>query len=277
MRLVRFIGEFSQVHVGKDLGDDTAEVLDGDPVRLFPDRPRPTGRVVKIAGRLSPITPSNIFCIGMNYRSHVEEMGGTLPEYPVVFMKPTRAVTSPFMPIKLPRVEHEAGEVDQEAELAVVIGRDAKDVSIEDAFDYVLGYTCANDVSARWWQKHGGGGQFVRGKGFDTFCPIGPVVTTQGDPGSEAEDEITDPQSLTIRGSLNGEVLQDGHTSDMIFSVAELIAFLSQDTTLPRGSIILTGTPPGVGWAREPKKLMKSGMTATVEIEKIGVLENPVV
>jgi len=273
MKVVRFIDEFSQVHLGQDLGDDTADVLDGDPLRSFPQRPRPTGRVVRIAERLAPIAPPNVLCIGMNYRSHVEEMGGTLPEHPVLFMKPTGAVTGPFMPIRLPKVEHEAGEVDQEAELAVFLGKDAKDVAVEEAPDYVLGYTCANDVSARWWQKQGGGGQFVRGKGFDTFCPLGPVLTLHG----EGEDEIADPQQLRITGSLDGEVLQDGHTSDMIFSIAELIAFLSQDTTLPAGTVILTGTPPGVGWAREPKALMKRGMTSRIEIEKIGVLENPVV
>jgi len=273
MRIVQFIDDLSQVLIGHDLGDNTADVLDGDPLRMFPERPRRTGRVVPIRGRLTPIAPSNIFCIGMNYRSHVEEMGGTVPDFPVVFMKPNRAVTSPFMPIRLPKVQHEAGEVDQEAELAVVIGKDAKDVAVGDAFDYVLGYTCANDVSARWWQKHGGGGQFVRGKGSDTCCPVGPVITTHGD----GEDEIADPQALSVSGSLDGELLQDGHTSDMIFSVAELISFLSQDTTLVKGSIILTGTPPGVGWAREPKKLMQSGMTSKIEIEKIGVLENSVV
>lgn len=273
MRVVRFIDEFSQVHVGKDLGDGKADVLDADPLRCFPEKPKPTGRVVAIAGRLAPLSPLNIFCIGMNYKSHVEEMGGTLPEYPVVFMKPTRCVTSPFMPIRLPKVQQPKGEVDQEAELAVVIGKDAKDVPLEEAFDYVLGYTCANDVSARWWQKHGGGGQFIRGKGFDTFCPLGPVLTLHGD----GEDEIADPQALGIKGSLDDQLMQDGHTSDMIFSVAELITFLSQDTTLPAGSIILTGTPPGVGWAREPKVLMESGMISRIEIEKIGRLENPIV
>ena len=273
MRLVRLIDEFSQVHVGKDLGDGTADVLDADPLLVFPARPKPTGRVVKIAGRLAPVSPVNIFCIGMNYKSHVQEMGGQVPQRPVIFMKPTRAVTSPFMPVRLPRVQREGGEVDQEAELAVVIGKDAKDVPIGQAFDYVLGYTCANDVSARWWQKHGGGGQFIRGKGFDTFCPIGPVITTHG----AGEDEIADPQALAVRGYLDEDCLQDGNTSDMIFSVAELIAFMSQDTTLPKGSIILTGTPPGVGWAREPKHLMQAGMTSRIEIEKIGVLENPVV
>lgn len=272
MRLVRFEDDDAQVQVGKDLGDGTAELLGGDPLASFPDLPSLTGRVVPIGKRLSPIEPSNIFCIGMNYKAHVAEMGGALPQRPVVFMKPTTTVQHPGQPVQIPKCEHDGPETDQEAELAVVIGKAARDVSVGDALDHVLGYTCANDVSARWWQKQGGGGQFIRGKGFDTFCPLGPVLVTPGD----VEDEIADPQNLRVTGSLNGEVLQDGNTSDMIFSVAELIAFLSQDTTLLPGTVILTGTPPGVGWAREPKRLMLAGMEAVVEIEGIGKLVNPV-
>ena len=272
MKLVRFKDSDTQVHIGKDLGDGTAERFDADPLRIFPAKPALTGEVVAIAERLSPIEPSNIFCIGMNYKAHVAEMGGAIPERPVVFMKPTTTVQHPGQPVRVPKCEHDGPETDQEAELAVVIGKAAHDVSVENALDFVLGYTCANDVSARWWQKHGGGGQFIRGKGFDTFCPLGPALVTHGN----GDDEINDPQNLRVRGSLDGQVLQDGNTSDMIFSVAELIAFLSQDTTLLPGTVILTGTPPGVGWAREPKQLMRPGMQAVIEIEKIGRLENPV-
>lgn len=272
MRLVRFLDQQSQIQYGKDLGGEQAERLADDPFACFPEAPKLTGEIVPIAQRLSPIDPPNILCIGMNYKAHVAEMGGELPERPVIFMKPTGTLQHPGQPIRLPACEHDGPETDQEAELAVVIGKAARDVAVDEALDYVLGYTCANDVSARWWQKHGGGGQFTRGKGFDTFCPLGPVLVTQG-PG---EDDIRDPQDLRIVGSLNGEVLQDSNTSDMIFSVTELIAFLSQDTTLLPGTVILTGTPPGVGWAREPKKLLQSGMVAAVEIEGIGALENPV-
>jgi len=275
MRLVRFTDNNGQVRYGKDLGDDSAELLAGDPLRDGPGGLVLTGQIVPIGQRLSPIAPSNIFCIGMNYKAHVAEMGGALPERPVVFMKPTTAVQHPGQPVQIPKCEHDGPETDQEAELAVVIGKAARDVSVKDALDYVLGYTCANDVSARWWQKHGSGGQFIRGKGFDTFCPLGPVLVTPGPPGC-GEDEISDPQSLRVRGSLDGNVLQDDNTSDMIFSVAELIAFLSQDTTLSPGTVILTGTPPGVGWAREPKQLMRPGMRSKIEIEGIGVLQNPV-
>jgi 2-keto-4-pentenoate hydratase/2-oxohepta-3-ene-1,7-dioic acid hydratase in catechol pathway len=272
MRLVRFIDENAQVKIGKDLGDGTAELMDGDPLPVFPARATATGEVVMIVQRLAPVVPSNIFCIGMNYKAHVAEMGGELPERPVVFMKPTTTVQHPGQPVKIPKCEHDGPETDQEAELAVVIGKAAREVSVEDALDYVLGYTCANDVSARWWQKHGGGGQFIRGKGFDTFCPLGPVLVTHGD----GQDEISDPQNLRVRGYLDEDCLQDGNTSDMIFSVSELIAFLSQDTTLLPGTVILTGTPPGVGWACEPKRLMQAGMKSTIEIDGIGKLVNPV-
>jgi 2-keto-4-pentenoate hydratase/2-oxohepta-3-ene-1,7-dioic acid hydratase in catechol pathway len=158
--------------------------------------------------------------------------------------------------------------VDYEAELAVVIGKAALDVPVESALDYVLGYTCANDVSARRWQKHGGGGQWGRGKGFDTFCPLGPVLVTA--------DEIPDPQKLQIRCLLNGEIMQSGHSSDMIFSVATLISELSQDRTLSPGTVILTGTPPGVGVARNPPVFLSDDDVVTIEIEHIGQLTNTV-
>ncbi|MEM6257055.1 MAG: fumarylacetoacetate hydrolase family protein [Planctomycetota bacterium] len=271
MRLIQFIDENNQTYAGKQLTGDRVERLSRNEWGMPCE---PTGEIIDVeAGqRVQPVHPRDVFCIGMNYRSHVEEMGGTVPQRPVVFMKPTSSVIGPSVPVRIPKCEHDGPETDQEAELAVVIGKPAKDVSVGNALDYVLGYTCANDVSARWWQKDGGGGQFTRGKGFDTFCPLGPVLVTQG----PSEDEISDPQNLRITGSLDGEVLQDTNTSDMIFSVAELIAFLSQDTTLMPGAVILTGTPPGVGWAREPKKLMRPGMVSKIEIERVGVLENPV-
>jgi 2-keto-4-pentenoate hydratase/2-oxohepta-3-ene-1,7-dioic acid hydratase in catechol pathway len=184
-------------------------------------------------------------------------------------MKPTTCVTGPQAGIPLPNACEQGPEVDYEAELAVVIGRRARDVPVDRALEQVLGYTCANDVSARRWQKHGGGGQWVRGKSFDGFCPLGPALVTT--------DDIPDPQALTLRCELNGREMQHGHSSDMIFSVAELIAFLSRDTTLLPGTLILTGTPPGVGFARHPPVFLAAGDRVSVEIEGIGRLTNPVI
>jgi len=242
------------------------------------------GEVVVMGRRLAPVLPTNLFCIGLNYRQHAEETGAALPKHPVIFMKPTSSLNGPGGQIVLPTSRLSAEfpgvvgpEVDSEAELAVVMGvnRDgqaAKNVSEADALDYVLGYTCANDVSARRWQKHGGGGQWVRGKSFDTFCPLGPVLVTAGD----GDDEIADPQALSITGTRNGEVMQSSHTGDMIFSVAELISFLSRDTTLLPGTVILTGTPSGVGFVRQPPVWLLPGDEVCVEVERIGRLCNAV-
>ena len=276
MRIARFIDESGQTQWGQDLGDDQMALLDRSPLEAFPGLPTPTGVIALSRKRLAPVQPTNIFCIGLNYRAHAGEMGSDLPEYPVIFMKPTSAVVGPGEAIRVPKVEH-GPETDQEAELAVVLGKPARDVPVDHALDYVLGYTAANDVSARWWQKHGSGGQFVRGKGFDTFCPLGPVLVTPA-PGNQGngDDWINDPQALTITGRVNGQTLQHASTADMIFSVAKLIAHLSQDTTLLPGTVILTGTPAGVGWARDPKQLLRPGGTAEVEIQTIGLLSNRV-
>lgn len=216
---------------------------------------------------LAPVVPSNIFCIGLNYREHAKEGGAAIPERPVVFMKPTSTLLDPGRPIVIPACCDPEGEVDYECELAVVIGKTAHNVSKEEALDYVFGYTAANDVSARKWQFMPGG-QWIRGKGFDTFCPLGPVLVTA--------DEIPDPQTLHIRTILNGKTMQDHTTGDMIFSVAELISFLSQDTTLLPNTVILTGTPQGVGCVRKPPVWLKDGDEVVVELEKIGRLVNPV-
>jgi 2-keto-4-pentenoate hydratase/2-oxohepta-3-ene-1,7-dioic acid hydratase in catechol pathway len=159
--------------------------------------------------------------------------------------------------------------VDYECELAVIIGKRAKNVSKADALSYVLGYACANDVSARDWQRDWGGSQWCRGKTFDTFCPLGPCIVTT--------DEIPDPNALQIKTIVNGETLQDWNTNDMIFDVPTLIEFLSGSTTLLPGTVILTGTPHGVGMARKPPRWLKEGDSVTIEIEKIGQLTNPVV
>lgn len=223
---------------------------------------------VEIVRPLPPLDPVQILCIGLNYRRHAEETGSKIPEWPVLFMKNRHSVIAHRQSIELP-THLASSQVDFEGELAVVIGRDCKNVSRENAREYVLGYLCANDVSARDWQKQFGGGQFCRGKSFDTFAPLGPCLVTA--------DEIPDPNALRLRTIINGEVLQDANTSDMIFDVPALIAFLSGSTTLPAGTVILTGTPSGVGMARSPQRWLRPGDEVTVEIEGIGSLTNPVV
>jgi 2-keto-4-pentenoate hydratase/2-oxohepta-3-ene-1,7-dioic acid hydratase in catechol pathway len=216
---------------------------------------------------LPPVSPTNIFCIGLNYREHAAESGMSIPQFPLVFMKPTSAVCGSGDAIVLPACRHDE-EVDYECELVVLIGRSARNVAPSRALDHVAGYTCGNDVSARHWQFRAGGGQWSRGKGFDTFCPLGPVLVTP--------DEIDDPQDLAIRTRLNGRLMQEHSTSDMIFPVADLITFLSQDTTLLPGTIIMTGTPQGVGFARRPPVFLRNGDQVEVEIDRIGTLRNPV-
>jgi 2-keto-4-pentenoate hydratase/2-oxohepta-3-ene-1,7-dioic acid hydratase in catechol pathway len=268
MRITRFIDEHSVTQFGIDRSNGTAELLEGS----IYDKPRSKGKVTRIVTRLAPVQPANIFCIGLNYKEHARETGAALPTQPVIFMKPTSALNHPDAPIRIPACCRSGPEVDFECELAVVIGKRAKNVTVERALDYGLGYTCANDVSARKWQKNGGGGQWIRGKGFDTFCPLGPVLVTAG----TGVDEINDPQNLHISTRVNGIVMQDLTTSDMIFSVAQVISFLSMDTTLEPGTVILTGTPQGVGFARTPPVFLQPGDEVMVEIERIGQLRNPV-
>lgn len=265
MRISRFLDRQQAVHFGLRRSDTEAERLSGD---LYTGL-RATGETMDVARWLAPVQPGNIFCIGLNYRAHAAETGAQIPQRPVIFMKPTTAVTDPGAPIRLPASCDQGPEVDYEAELAVVIGRAGRDIPIDAALQHVLGYTAANDVSARRWQKHGSGGQWIRGKSFDTFCPLGPELVTA--------DEIPDPQTLRLRCELNGEIMQDGTTADMIFTVADLIARLSRDTTLLPGTLILTGTPAGVGFTRQPPVFLAPGDQVRVEIEGIGVLANPVV
>jgi 2-keto-4-pentenoate hydratase/2-oxohepta-3-ene-1,7-dioic acid hydratase in catechol pathway len=263
MRLIRFRDDAGVLRRGQELGDGTAGEVDG----LF-GAPEPTGRTFPVGELLAPVEPPNVFCIGLNYREHARETGAQLPEDPVVFMKPTTAVCGPGAVIRIPASCTHGPEVDYEGELAVLIGKPARDVEEADAFEYVLGYTIANDVSARKWQRRNGG-QWIRGKGFDSFCPLGPAIVTR--------DELPDPQALLLRTTLNGEVVQESSTADMIFSVAMLVSFLSRDTTLLPGTVILTGTPPGVGVARRPPLFLSPGDEVVVSIPGIGELRNPVV
>lgn len=263
MKIIRTRDESGCIVHLSQTGEDEGLVIEGD---LFGEY-TVSERRLPIRERLAPVRPSVIIGIAQNYRAHALEMGGDLPQQPVFFIKLPGSLQDPGKPIQLPR-HLRSDKVDFESELAVVIGRTCRNVPVESALDHVLGYTAANDVSARDWQKDWGGGQFCRGKGFDTFCPLGPHLVTP--------DEIPDPGALAIRGYLNGELMQDSRTSDLIFSVPELIAFLSGSTTLPAGTVILTGTPSGVGAARTPPRYLQPGDEYTVEIEGIGRLTNPV-
>jgi len=213
---------------------------------------------------LAPVPrPGKIICIGLNYRDHAAESKLPVPESPITFSKYVTSVTHPSLPVYLPRSSE---KVDYEAELAFVIGRRAKHVPREHAFDYVLGYTNFNDVSARDFQFSDG--QWQRGKSCDTFAPMGPAIVTR--------DEVPDPHRLRIQLRLNGETMQDSSTEQLIFGIDRLVEFLSATVTLEPGDVIATGTPPGVGFARKPPVFLKAGDLMEVEIEGLGVLSNPV-
>ena len=263
MKIIRFLDATGTPRHAVQQSDGTARLIAGDIYGGF----EVTSQAAGVRKLLAPVEPAAILCIGMNYKAHAAEMGHPPAPYPVLFMKQPAAVQHPGAPIEIPT--HLASEcVDYECELAVVIGRRCKNVSAADALDYVLGYTCANDVSARDWQKDWGGGQFCRGKTFDTFAPLGPCIVTA--------DEIPDPSRLRMRTLVNGEVLQDTPTSDLIFDVPTIIEFLSGSTTLLPGTVILTGTPSGVGMARTPPRWLRPGDEVTIEIDAIGALTNPV-
>ena len=201
--------------------------------------------------------PSKIICVGANYADHAKEFGHDIPQEPILFSKASTAICGPNDPIVLPEG---AEVVDSEAELAVVIGKEASKVRAADALDYVAGYTVLNDVTERVVQK--ANGQWFRGKGFDTFCPVGPFLVTP--------DEITDAENLRVWQKLNGEMLQDGNTGDMMFSIPFLIEYISQGMTLLPGDVIATGTPPGIGSAHEPQILMKSGDGVEIGVDGVG-------
>lgn len=264
MRIVRYQDSQGNIRHGRRHEDQSVTRLDGDLFSGATD----TGETADVAKVLAPIDPPDIICIGLNYRKHAAEGNQPIPKFPVVFMKNSGALQNPGDPVVLPR-KLRSDAVDYECELAVVIGKTCHNVCKADALEYVLGYTCANDISARDWQKDFGGSQWCRGKMFATFCPLGPELVTK--------DEIANPNSVGIRTVLNGETMQDWNTDDMIFDVPTLIEFLSGSTKLAAGTVILTGTPHGVGAARNPPVFLKDGDTVTVEIDGIGALTNPVV
>ncbi|MBN1964444.1 MAG: fumarylacetoacetate hydrolase family protein [Anaerolineae bacterium] len=234
--------------------DDIIHTWDGNP---FEDAVFTPGRAIGSPDSITilpPVRPGKIVCIGRNYAAHAAEHQAEVPDEPMLFLKPPSALIGPGVPIELPAG---VGRIDHEAELAVIIGRQARRVSRDEALAYVLGYTCANDVSARVLQKKDG--QWGRAKGFDTFCPLGPWINTE-----------LDPSDLQVRAYVNGDLRQDDRTSHMVFDVPALIAFISDVMTLEPGDLILTGTPAGVSELHD-------GDTVRIEIEGIGALSNPVI
>jgi 2-keto-4-pentenoate hydratase/2-oxohepta-3-ene-1,7-dioic acid hydratase in catechol pathway len=264
MKIIRYQNAKGQIAYGSLQSDGSAFEIKGDILGAH----EVTKTKADVTKLLAPIKPSFICCIGLNYKHHAEESNAKLPQFPILFIKGPGALQNPGDPIVLP-TKLRSDKVDYECELAVVIGKTCKNVSKEKALDYVLGYTCANDVSARDWQIEWGGSQWCRGKTFDTFLPLGPCIVTS--------DEIPNPSGLGIRTILNGEKMQDWTTSDLIFDVPALISFLSGSTTLEAGTVICTGTPHGVGMARKPPVWLKPGDEVSIEIDRIGKLTNPII
>lgn len=263
MKFVRFVNEESSAQkVYGEVKAETVEILKGDPLTAW----EPTGKQIPLAAIktfLPPIDPPDVIAIGANYLDHCKESDVAAPGLPLVFLKTTSSVIAHNCPIVLPR--QYPAEVDYEAELAVVIGRPAKNVSKAEALDYVLGYTCAHDVSARDVQLRVDS-QWARGKSFDTFCPLGPFLVTD-----------FDPRDVRVKFRLNGTEMQNQSTADMIFDLPTIIEHLSAGMTLLPGSVILTGTPSGVGMALTPPRFLRAGDVAEVEVEGLGVLTNPVI
>jgi 2-keto-4-pentenoate hydratase/2-oxohepta-3-ene-1,7-dioic acid hydratase in catechol pathway len=264
MKIIRFLSDKNHEMCGlyEPELEGQALIIQGD---LFGDF-EVTSKLARIGSILPPVYPCNMLALGLNYRQHADETSVSYPDIPILFLKATTSVIGHMSPIFLPQAGSE--NVDYEAELAVIIGKTIKNVSRSEAMDSILGYTCANDVSARDWQIEKQKKQWARGKSFDTFCPLGPYLVTK--------DEIPDPQNLRIRAVLNGKTVQDANTYDMIFDVPAIISDLSRSMTLLPGTVILTGTPEGVGFTRQPPIYLKDGDIVTIEIEKIGQLTNPV-
>jgi acylpyruvate hydrolase len=214
---------------------------------------------------LQPVLhPSKVICLGLNYRDHAAEAGMAIPEYPVLFHKVAGSLIGHNQPIVIPRI---SSKIDFEGELAIIIGRRGKYIAEDEALSYVAGYTVANDVSARDMQFRTS--QWTTGKMLDTFGPLGPALVTH--------DEVPDPNALHIKTTLNGQVMQDGNTAEMIFHVPFIVSYISEIVTLEPGDVILTGTPAGIGNTRTPPVFMKPGDTISVEIERLGILTNPLV
>ena len=265
MIIVRFVsGKQKVLHgVYNPKQPDSAKIIEGD---IFGDC-KITSKEAEIKKLLPPIIPVNILALGINYKKHGDETAMSYPDQPILFLKATTSIVGHKEPIVLPAAGPDC--VDYEAELAIVMGKKAKNIMPDKAMDYVMGYTCANDVSARDWQFDKQKGQWARGKSFDTFCPLGPWIVTK--------EEIDDPNNIGIRCIINGQTVQESRTSEMIFNVQDIVSNLSRSMTLLPGTVILTGTPDGVGFTRQPPLFLKAGDLVSVEIEKIGTLINEIV
>lgn len=264
---------FVDVHaVDAQLPATVRQLLEGGPALLQaaaeaarrPGAFKYVGKEVKFLAAVHD--PRKIVCVGLNYKDHAAESGSPIPRDPVLFSKYNTALIGHGENIVLPAVSQ---KVDFEAELVIVIGKRGRNVPAAAGLDYVAGYTCGHDVSARDWQLEKDGKQWMAGKTFDTFAPVGPVIVTA--------DEVPDPHKLRIQLRLNGQTMQDSSTSQLIFSVGHIVAYLSQIVTIEPGDLIFTGTPPGVGVARKPPVFLKNGDVCEVEIEGLGILRNPVV
>ncbi|EED18874.1 fumarylacetoacetate hydrolase family protein [Talaromyces stipitatus ATCC 10500] len=264
-----------------DLGFVTAadklqvRVLSGDDIYDTTGKTRFTEEVAQVERVLGPLTPSEtpiLRCVGLNYSKHIKEAGRKPPPFPFIFFKPNTTLNDHGAPVVIPKIAQNE-QADYEGELCIVIGKDAKDVTVEDALDYVAAYTVGNDISSRKLQRDpayaGGVPQWGFSKGFDTFAPLGPVLV--------AASEIPDPSRLHLKTVIDGEVRQDEHVSDLLFDCKYLISYLSQGTTLQKGSVIMTGTPGGVGAGLNPPKYLVPGTQMDVFISEIGTLRNNVV
>lgn len=259
MRIARFRAKDGTIYHGI-IKDKKISLIKGNLLGIWEE----TGQTVNLDDikLLAPIIPPNILALGRNYKAHAEESGSNLPKEPALFIKATSAITNPGDPIILPKMAPD--EVDYEAELVIIIKKAARQVSEKDALDYVLGYTCGNDVSARDCQRNDA--QWARAKSFETFAPLGPWIETE-----------LNPDSCDICTRLNGKVMQKANTSLMIFKTAYLIHYLSRCMTLLPGTVIFSGTPAGCGFAQNPPVWLRPGDEVKVEIEKIGVLKNYII
>lgn len=258
MKFVRFLhSEQSRYGI---LEGDLVREIEGDIFGSW----RGTDRCHAVAGLTlqSPVQPASLLCIGKNYQAHAEEFKSEVPPAPILFIKALNTVNAPGAPVFLPSTNL-TFQIDYEAELAVIIARQGKNIPENEAMDYVLGYTCANDITARDWQSKDG--QWTRGKSLDSFCPLGPWLETE-----------LNPADLKIEGRLNGTIMQSARTSELIFNIPFLIHYLSRGMTLMPGTVLLTGTPAGCGCARKPQVWLKPGDVFEVDIEGIGILRNPI-
>ncbi|GAB5590700.1 hypothetical protein Unana1_05600 [Umbelopsis nana] len=283
-RLIRFVDPDNNIRYGEPIVDDSnpeltvdkllengslnAKLIEGD---VFSSEAKVTDQVIKVSKLLAPLSRDQIpiiKCVGLNYKAHIAEGGRTPPPYPSIFIKPNHSLADAFEDIPIPKIAYET--LDYEGELTIVIGQTGKNISVEDAGEYIAGYTVANDVSNRMWQRDpsyaGGVPQWCFSKGFDKFAPIGPAIVSA--------KLLGDRPGLQLTTRVNNEVRQSTNTSDLLFHVPEIISFVSQGTTLEKGTIIMTGTPAGVAMGMKNPRYLKDGDVVEVEIASIGTISN---